>query len=96
MLIELSTFRLVHGTPVDEFTAAETDLATEVLYLQPGFVRRTAATNPDGDWLALSVWRSPADADRAAVATASHGARHRFDTMVDRASLVVRRYSTLE
>ncbi len=96
MLIEVATFRLAAGAGSEVFAAAERALATVVLYLQPGLVRRTAARNEDGEWLTLTMWQSREDAERAASATAGHPVRRAADALVDPASMVVRRYTTLD
>ena len=67
MLLETTTFRLADGVDEADFLAADEALQAE-LSPRPGFVRRTTARGEAGEWLVLSMWWSPAEADAAAAA----------------------------
>lgn len=96
MLIETTTFRLSGSTADAVFTVAERRLAMEVLYQQPGFVRRTTASDGAGSWLALSMWRSAKDADAARDAIEHHPASAAYRELLDPTSVNVQRYVTLD
>jgi len=55
-LIEHQTFRLRAGVDEDAFVAIDARVQTEVVYQQPGLVRRTTARGADGDWLVETWW----------------------------------------
>lgn len=64
-MIEIARFRLRPGVAESEFVAADTRLQTEVAYQRPGLLRRTTARAEDGEWVVVTLWRAPADADAA-------------------------------
>jgi heme-degrading monooxygenase HmoA len=95
VVIETTTFRLVTGTDEETFRAVDARVHTEVVYLQPGIVRRTTARGPDG-WIVVSLWRSAEAADAAARVLESAPASAALSAIVDHDSVVTTRYTTLD
>ncbi|HEX7168767.1 MAG TPA: hypothetical protein VF230_17445 [Acidimicrobiales bacterium] len=92
MIVETRTFRLADGATDDSFLVADSRVQTEALPNRPGFLRRTTARAADGEWLVVTLWGTEQDAVDADAATADHPAVLAFDELVDRASVIVRRY----
>jgi hypothetical protein len=95
VVLELMQFRLLAGTQLDDFLAADRRLQTEFAYLQPGLLRRTTARNEAGEWVVVDFWRTPADADACADRWEQDRIAQAFMALVDRGSVRVQRYSTL-
>jgi hypothetical protein len=92
VVIELMQFRLVPGTPVEEFLSADRRLQTEFAYQQPGLLRRTSARGVDGEWLVIDHWRTDADADACAERWDQDEVAGAFMRLVDESSLRVQRF----
>jgi hypothetical protein len=90
VVIETLTFRTAPGTDDADFLAADRRVQTEVMYHQPGFLRRTTARNADGDWLVIMLWQDAASADAAALLDAA------VTGLADPATVDRRRYTTLD
>jgi len=95
-VIEVLTFRLAPDAPDDEFLDADRAVQTGFAYHRPGLLRRTTARGAGGDWLVVTVWGSPADAEAAGGAAGDDPAVARFTTLLEPASVVTRRYATLD
>ena len=94
--MELTTFRLRDG--VDESAFLEADAAAQAFHhRQPGIIRRTTAREVGTDeWLVVTLWGTWDQADEAFARRADDPAMQAFDAMVDPASVVVRRFETLD
>lgn len=86
-MIELSTFRLRADVSVEDFLDANADFQQRFIYQQEGLLRRTLATGRDGEWLAITWWRSMADARRSTAAASSSPIAIAFDDLVAPSSL---------
>ena len=64
-MIEVLKFRLIDGISVEDFLRKNADFQQHFVYQQAGFLRRTVASGLDGEWLAISWWRSMDDARRS-------------------------------
>lgn len=97
-IVEITTFRIAPGADEADFRRADDAVQTELYSPAPGFVRRTTARSADGEWLVVTLWRSEADADGAVSAGSdpAHPAAVTFAGLVDRSSVVTRRYATLD
>jgi len=93
--IETTTFRLAPGADEAAFLAADRTVQTELVYLQPGLVRRTLARRGD-EWLVITVWASEEHAAAAAAAADAHPLRRAFDQHLQPGSVQVARYDTFE
>ena len=96
MFIVLWTFRLKDGMSASDFVAANERMQTEFIYQQPGCVRRTTARGEDGGWLVMDMWDSRDDAERAEALADADPVAHAADAMVDRATVNVKRFETLD
>ncbi|HVF31923.1 MAG TPA: hypothetical protein VM933_02700 [Acidimicrobiales bacterium] len=94
--MELTTFRLREGVDENAFLAA--DAAVQAFHhRQPGLLRRTTARDTSsGDWLVVILWASWPHADAAVQAGRADEAVQSFAAMIDRASIAVRRFETLD
>lgn len=95
-MIEIMCFRLGDGADVEAFLAADKRLQTEFAYRQPGLLRRTTARADDGTWAVIDLWRSAEDADRCARAWNGDPLADAFRSFVDRDTVSVARYETLD
>lgn len=93
-VIEISMFRLEDGTDEATFLAADRAVQAE-LAPRKGFLRRTAAANSDGDWLVVTLWGSPGDADESARTAFESPAAQGFELLLARATVETKRYGTL-
>ena len=90
MVVDLLTFRLAPG--LDEAAFLEADARVQArLSSREGFLRRTTARAADdeGEWLVVSLWWSVEAAEAGA---SGHG----LDGLVDDATVVRKRYLTLD
>ncbi len=95
MLIEITTFRLVDGADETAFLKADERVQTEFVPNLPGFVRRTTARRPDGEWLVFVLWGSEQDAESAEKLSLDHPATQAFNRFVDATTVQLNRYTTL-
>ena len=65
LMIEVSKFRLADGVTQEDFLTKNADYQQRFAYQQEGLVRRTVASGLDGEWLAVSLFRSMNDARRS-------------------------------
>jgi hypothetical protein len=95
MIIDVSTFRLEADTTEDDFLAADRRWQTELVPTRDGFVRRTTARR-DGEWIAITLWATEADAAAFETDTATHEVRRAFDRHIAAESRRAVRYDTLD
>ena len=96
MFIVVWTFRLKGDVDEAAFLAANERMQTEFVYQQPGFVRRTTARGPDGEWLVIGVWDSQQHAVTAGALANKDPVSRAANAMVDPASVSVKRFETLD
>lgn len=96
MVVELMRFRLRPDADTDAFLAADRRVQSEFAYRQPGMLRRTLARAADGEWVVIDLWRGLADADGATRAWEDDPATATFMEFVDRPSVSVERFETLD
>lgn len=89
-------FRLLAGSNVDAFQSADRRLQSEFAYHQPGLLRRTVAVGAEGDWIVIDLWRSEAEADTATERFDDDPVAAAFMAFVDRTTLHLDRYATLD
>jgi heme-degrading monooxygenase HmoA len=97
-VVEVTTFQLAAGTDVESFLRSDRRVQTELVPNQPGFLRRTTARR-GADWLVVVLWASQSDASafhESVRGDPVHPAQAEFERHLDRASLVMRRYDTLD
>jgi hypothetical protein len=94
-IVEVTTFRLREGVSDESFLALDKRLQTELVYLQPGLVRRTTARHGE-DWLVVTLWATEGDATAFQRAAEGHPLQAEFDHAVEAGTLHLTRYTTLD
>jgi len=95
-VIEIVTFGLAAHVDEAEFLDADRAVQTEFAYHRRGVLRRTTARGVAGQWLVVTLWASPGDADAAAQAAGDDPAVARLTGCLDPSSVVSTRYHTLD
>jgi heme-degrading monooxygenase HmoA len=91
----MTTFRLVAGTDEQTFLAVDRRVQTELVPNQPGFLRRTTARR-GGEWLVVVLWATQSDASAFDDVARGHPVLAEFERHLERASIAMRRYDTLD
>ena len=93
--MELTTFRLRDG--VDEVDFRKADAAAQAfLHRRPGLLRRTTMRAVDnGDWAVAVLWATWEEADAATDAARADAVMQEYESMIDPASVQVRRFESL-
>ena len=94
-IVEITTFRLAEGVTDDAFLALDRRLQTELVYAQPGLVRRTTARHGE-DWLVVTLWASEADAAAYQRVAEGHPLQGDFERDVEAGTFHLTRYTTLD
>ena len=94
MIIETLTGRLAAGVDEQAFLEADRRFQTEFVPNHRGFVRRTTARGPGGEWMVLTFWGTVGDADASAALAHDDPVASAFAAMIDGAR--VERYETLD
>jgi hypothetical protein len=95
-VIEMMRFRLAPDAAEDEFLAADRSVQEDFAYQQPGLLRRTTARDDQGNWLVIDLWRSRADSSASESRWDGDPVVERFMSFVDRGTLSVEHYETLD
>lgn len=98
-VIETMTFRLVPGADEAVFLAVDKRLQSDFAYQQPGLMRRTTARglgDRAGEWVVVDLWRTTEDADAAAARWDDDPTARELMSLVDAATVDVRRYADLD
>jgi hypothetical protein len=82
-MMEISKFRLIDGTPVEEFLERNAEYQQHFIYQQKGLLRRTLASGIDGEWLAITWWRVMEDARLPASQVSTSEAATAFYSLLD-------------
>jgi len=94
-VVETTTFRVADGVDEEAFLQSDRRVQTELVPNQPGFLRRTTARRDD-QWVVVTLWASQDDAATFDEVAKAHPAQLEFESHLDQASLVQRRYDTLD
>jgi hypothetical protein len=95
-VIETMTFRLTEGADEEAFLVADKTLQSDFAYQQPGLARRTTARGEDGTWIVIDLWTTAEAADACAQKWDTDPATQAFMQLVDRATVQVARFETLD
>jgi|SRR5436305_13817094 len=95
-VIETTTFRLSGGADEAAFLRADERLRTGFLYQQPGLARATTARGDGGEWILVVLWATAEAADAAAAQAEGDPSNAELMALVDRSTLVRKRYSTFD
>lgn len=86
-MIEVSKFRLVGDVTLEVFLERNADFQQHFMYQQDGLLRRTVASGLDGEWVAITWWRSMKDARRCASEATSSPVALAFTSLLDSTSM---------
>ena len=95
-VVEILTFRLAPGANESEFLDADRRVQADFLPNHRGFLRRTTARHPDGEWLVVTLWLTEADAVTSERSSADHPAALGFISLVDGPTVRMKRFTTLD
>lgn len=91
-VIEVVTLTLKNGVSYAEFAPVDKAVGSEHVARQPGFISRESAAGKNGEWLVIVHWRSVADADASMASFSSAPAAQKFVSLIDPATMVMKRY----
>jgi heme-degrading monooxygenase HmoA len=94
-IVEITTFRLAEGVTDDAFLALDKRLQTELVYSQPGLVRRTTARHGE-DWAVVTLWASEETAAAYQRVVEGHPLQVQFERDVEAGTFHLTRYTTLD
>ena len=94
-VVEVTTFRLAEGVPVDSFLALDRKVQTELVPNQPGFMRRTTARHGD-EWLVVTLWSTEQAAGVFERVAEDHPLQAEFERVVEAGTFHLTRYLTLD
>jgi hypothetical protein len=89
-------FKLAPGASAEDFLRADKALQEGFAYRQPGLLRRTTARDDEGHWIVVDVWRSQSDSDACSSRWDADPIAQSFMDLLDKSSIRVERYSTLD
>jgi hypothetical protein len=87
-MIELSKFRLNSDVRPEDFLERNANYQQHFIYQQNGLVRRTVASGLDGEWIAITWWRSMQDARASASEALTSPVAHEFNSLIEPTSIV--------
>lgn len=86
-MIEVSKFRLIGDVSPEDFLGKNADFQQHFVYQQAGLIRRTVASGLDGEWVAITWWRSMKDARRSASEASTSPVAIEFHTLLESGSI---------
>jgi hypothetical protein len=86
-VIEVSKFRLNGEVGPEEFLERNAEYQQHFIYQQAGVLRRTVASGLDGEWIAITWWRSMTDARRSHSELSTSPVAAAFTSMLDTATV---------
>lgn len=87
-MIEVSKFRLRVDIGPEDFLERNADYQQHFVYQQEGLVRRTVASGLDGEWIAITWWRSMRDATASASSASTSPVADDFNALLEPTSIV--------
>lgn len=94
-MIEVSKFRLASDVRSEDFLEMNADYQQRFAYQQEGLLRRTVASGLEGEWVAISWWRSMKDARRATSEATKSPIALEFSSLLDPTSLFTEYFKEL-
>jgi len=82
-MIEVSKFRLDGDVTTDVFLAKNADYQQRFAYQQNGLLRRTVASGLEGEWVAITLWRSMTDARLSAAEASTSPVAIAFQSLLE-------------
>jgi len=94
-MIEVTRFRLARDIDPELFLEKNADYQQQFIYQRDGLLRRTVASGLDGEWIAMTWWRSMTEARQStAEALTSHIAIE-FSLLLDPSTIVTEYFKEL-
>ena len=93
-VIDTLTFGLAPGVEDNVFLEVDRRMQTEVIYQQPGLLRRTTARGDDGSWLVVTLWESMSAFE--ASAGEANAIKLGYLGLLDPASVVAAYFTTID
>jgi hypothetical protein len=87
-MIEVAKFRLIAEIQPEDFSERNAHFQQHYAYQQDGLLRRTVASGLDGEWIAITWWRSMNDARRSATEALTSSVAIDFTSMMEPSSVV--------
>jgi len=87
-MIEVSKFRLRADIRPEDFLERNADYQQHFVYQQEGLVRRTVASGLDGEWIAITWWRSMRDARASATSAQTSPVAVGFNAYLEPTSIL--------
>ena len=87
-MIEVSKFRLRADIRPEDFLERNADYQQHFVYQQEGLVRRTVASGLDGEWIAITWWRSMRDARASATSAQTSSVAVCFNAYLEPTSIL--------
>ena len=94
-MIEVSKFRLRVDVRPEDFLERNADYQQHFVYQQEGLVRRTVASGLDGEWIAITWWRSMQDARASATSALTSPIAAGFTALLEPTSIVLEYFKEL-
>jgi hypothetical protein len=94
-MIEVSKFRLIADIAPEIFLERNAHFQQRFAYQQEGLLRRTVGSGLDGEWIAITWWRSMHDARRSATEVQTSQVAAAFTLMLDPNSVVTEYFKEL-
>ena len=86
-MIEVMKFRLTSDVGPEVFLTCNAEYQQRFVYQQEGLLRRTVASGLDGEWIAITWWRSMKDARRSTSVALTSLVATEFDALLDSTSV---------
>ena len=96
MFVVIRTFRLRDDADERHFLQANERVQMEFSHFQSGFVRRTVAREPHGEWVILDFWGSEEEATAADGAAPDDPASQEMSALIDPSTIATKRFETLD
>jgi hypothetical protein len=94
-MIEVSKFRLADDIRSEDFLEKNAHYQQHFAYQQEGLLRRTVASGLEGEWVAISWWRSMKDARRSTLEATTSPIAIELSSLLDPASIVTEYFKEL-
>lgn len=94
-MIEISKFRLIGDVGPEEFLAKNAEYQQRFIYLQDGLQRRTVASGLDGEWIAITWWRSMSDARKSTAEALTSPIALEFSLLLEPTTIVTEYFREL-
>lgn len=95
-MIEIMRFRLRPDADEESFRTLEARVQTELVYQQPGLLRRTVAKSADGEWIVIEIWLTEGHAGAFAADREGAPLYTRYLSHIDSSTVWTNRYSTFD